>query len=270
MLARQGTVAPPAGAIAELDELLDHSDVDEEAVIALLNRMNATDKATVLFGNYRDKLASAFNTGEMVRAVKALGPPLHVKLDWVREAAGSAKDIDHDDIGALVRAAPQLERDALKTAPWRDFFVDVCTNDTVVGAVTDLHFDLGTKLRWVVEETTDRDWITVVIRFAPTAELAPVLADTALMTWLRDELSGATMRHVERMLHGLLGETGVANTTDTGNEYEALVSMWRSGIVISKHAVAHAGPAGDLRRVHAGQREGLHRVDHGHRDLDGR
>src|SRR4029078_1503099 len=35
--------------------------------------------------------------------------------------------------------------------------------------------------------------------------------------------------------NGLLGVTGVTNTTDTGNEYEAVVSMWRSAMVVSKH-----------------------------------
>jgi hypothetical protein len=235
-LARQPTTtAPPVSKIAQLDELLDHSDVDEEAVLSLLAGMNTADKAAVISGNYRDKLADAFNTGEMVRAVTSLRPPLYVQLDWVRAAAGSAKKIDYPDIAKLVQAAPQPERDALNTSGWREFFVDVCSNDTIVAAVTDLHFDLGTKLRWVVVETSDLDWIKVVIRFAPTAELAPVLADKPMMAWLRDELGAKKMLVVEQMLNGLLGVTSVENTTDTGNEYEAVVSMWRNALVVSKH-----------------------------------
>lgn len=236
-LARNGTATPsaPASLISQLDELLDHFNVDEDAVIALIGRMGAADKATVVSGGYRDKLASAFDTGEMVRAVTVLPMALSQKLEWVHQAAGRASSIDYPDIASLIRAAPQPERDALNTVPWREFFVDVCNNDTMFTAVLDLHFDLGTKLRWVVDEGTNEDALKALIRFSPTPELQPVLDDAPMMAWLRRQLSAREMRTVEEMLHGLLGTTGVANTTDTGNRYEAVIALWRSGMVVNKH-----------------------------------
>ncbi len=232
-----GTAAPaaPASLIAQLDELLDHFNVDEDGVIALITRMSPADKATVVSGGYRDKLASAFNTAEMVRAVTALPMPLGTKLEWVRDAAGGASSIDYGEIASLIRTAPQPERNALDTTPWREFFTDVCDNDTIVTAVTDLHFTLGTKLRWVIDEGTSEERLVGIIRNSPTPELAPVLADAPMMTWMRSELSSRTMTTVENMLKGLLGTTGVTNTTDTGNQYEAVIALWRNGMVVNKH-----------------------------------
>jgi hypothetical protein len=230
-----GTATTPASGITELDELLDHVNVDEDAVIALITRMSPTDKATVVSGGYRDKLADCLDTGEMVRVLTALPMPLATKLDWARAAAGGASSIDYGEIASLITAAPQPERDALKTTPWREFFTDVCDNDTIVTAVTDLHFDLGMKLRWVIDEGTNAEHLGTIIRNSPTAELAPVKADAPMMAWMAGELSSAELRVVREGLDGLLGTTGVTNTTDTGNEYEAVIALWRNGMVVNKH-----------------------------------
>ena len=236
LLARQPSppAAPPAGAsanIEKLDDELDDLNVDEDAVIELLGKLSATEKATVLAGGYRERIASPLNVGEMVRAVKNLGPPLHVKLDWVK-AAGSP---DYDEIRSLITATTsQAERDALKTTPWRDWFVGVCTNVTMAEAVHDLAFDLATKLDWLIDEGTDGELAAWVIRRTPAADLAPVAANTKLMERLADEL-GDDFAAVEKMIrHGLLSEARVTNTTDTGNDYKTWVSLYRSGLRLSK------------------------------------
>jgi hypothetical protein len=230
------TAAPPAR-IARLDELLDRFNVPEGEVIALLGTLTPTEKTLVVSGGYRDKLADALNTDEMVRAVNNLGASasLQIKLDWVRAAAGGASSIDYPQIAAMVRRAPQPERDALKTRPWREFFVDVCTNATMPDAVIDLKHDLQTKLDWLIEEGTNGDRVARVIRLSPATDLAPTLANRPLMDRLRDELSGAGYAVAEKMLrHGLLGEREFENTTDTGNHYRSWVSLYRSGLNISK------------------------------------
>jgi hypothetical protein len=294
-VARQTATA--GNKIDQLDEMLDRFNVPEDEVIALLGTLSAAEKATVLSGGYKDKIADALDTGEMVRAVDNLGPALSVKLDWVSAAAGGAGDIDYSDIKAMIVAAPQDQRDALKSSPWRDFFVDVCTNATMpeavadlrfdlatkldwmgeeisldygdikqlivnapqaerdvlktrpwrdwfVGvctnatmaeAVVDLAFDLATKLKWMVEEGTNLDLVGSVIRNTPAADLPAAAADTAMLDLLRDELGDEDYGVAHRMLTaGLLGETTVENETDTGNEYEALVALSRSGLTISK------------------------------------
>ena len=286
-----------ANKIEELDELLDRFNVPEDEVITLLGTLSAAEKATVLGGGYKDKIAESLDTGEMVRAVDNLGPVLTVKLDWVSAAAGGPGDIDYpdikamivaapqdqrdalkstpwrsffvdvctnatmpeavadlgfdlatkldwmgeeidldySDIKALVVAAPQAERDVLKTTPWRDWFVGVCTNATMAEAVGDLAFDLRTKLAWMVEEGTDIELVGTVIRTTPAADLPAVAADTRFLDLLRDELGDDDYGVAHRMLTaGLLGETEVENETDTGNEYEALVTLARSGLTVSK------------------------------------
>jgi hypothetical protein len=148
---RQGDDDQPTP-LQQLDEMLNRFDVPEEEVIALLAGLSPVDKATVLAGGYKERMAVTLNIGEMVQAVNHLNPPLAVKLEWVQAAAITTSAIDYDDIKSMVVAAPQTERDALKTPAWRDFFVAVCDNETIIEAMKDLHFDLITSLEWIHEE----------------------------------------------------------------------------------------------------------------------
>ena len=141
-----------------LNEMLDSFDVPEEDVIDLCGRLTASEKATVLAGGYRSRMADALDIGEMVRAVDNLGPVLSTKLEWVNEAALMTSSIDYSDIGGMVRSAPQTERDELKINYWKSFFVDVCDNETMVEALNDLGYDLETKLTWLNAEMTVTSW----------------------------------------------------------------------------------------------------------------
>jgi transglutaminase-like putative cysteine protease len=146
---------PIRRSLHDLDERLDMFDVPEEQVISLLAGLTPPEKATVLSTpRYRELIAGALNTSEMVRAVNNLGPELAVKLEWVEAAAGSASSIDYGEIRSLITSAPQVQRDALNTGRWKTFFVDVCDNSTIITAVNDLRFGLVTKLEWVEEEAS--------------------------------------------------------------------------------------------------------------------
>jgi hypothetical protein len=270
VLARQPppVVAPAAAAtIAQLDEALDHFNVNEGHVIDLLGRLSAPDKARVLTGGYGTRLASAFNTSEMVRAVSALHAPLWQALEWVKAAAGTWSDIDYPDVKSLVVAAPQPERDALKTRPWRDRFVGICSNATMVDAVIDLHFDLRTKLDWTIEEGMNTQQAATVVRSAPAAELAPTLADTALMALLRDELSSGGYAQIVKMLQfGLLGE-GDIERNYVGNEYHTWTALYRTGLTFFKRVQYNfdAGvSAADQARFRLEVQEGVNRHMNGH------
>jgi hypothetical protein len=147
-VARQAA-APTQTKIERLDELLDRSDVPEGEVIALLGTLSPAEKNTVLTGGYKAKLADPLTRQEMARAVNNLGFPLATKLEWVAAAAGGADELGYGDIKALVVAAPQDQRDALKSGAWRHFFTEVCTDATILQAVADLKYDLATKLDWI-------------------------------------------------------------------------------------------------------------------------
>jgi hypothetical protein len=299
-VARQ-TAAPTAtpNKIEQLDEMLDRSDVPEDDVIALLATLNAAEKNTVLTGGYKGKLADPLDRHEMVRAVNNLGPPLAVKLEWVAAAAGGADELDYSDIKSLVTAAPQGERDALKSGPWRGFFVEVCndktileaaadmkfdlatkldwigaeydfddlgyaeiqklvlaapqgerdvlktrpwrdwfgkvcTDKTMATAVMDLGFDLKTKLAWMIYEDTNIDLVGMVIRNTPAADLPPVAADTAFLETLHDELGDTNYAVAHRMLtQGLLGEA-IVDTDPSSFDIESKVALFRNGLTVSK------------------------------------
>ena len=118
-------------------------------MIALLATMTPVEKNTVLTGGYKSKLADPLDRHEMARAVTNLGFTLATKLEWVAAAAGGAEELGYKDIKALIVAAPQDQRDILKSGAWREFFIDVCGDETILQAVADLQFDLVTKLDWI-------------------------------------------------------------------------------------------------------------------------
>ncbi len=185
LVQRDPPPAAPAPAavnhIAQLDEMLDRFNVPENEVITLLGQLTPAEKTTVINGGYRGKFASAFNTGEMIRAVTNLGTPLPVSLDWVRAAAGRASSIDYAQIRPLILAA--ADRSVLNTRPWRDFFVDVCDNNTMPTAVADLGLELGPKLDWMnAEANLNYADIKPLILAAPQAQ--------------RDALNNATYRAI--------------------------------------------------------------------------
>jgi hypothetical protein len=206
--------------IQRLNEMLDSFNVPESEVIALIAGMSAADKQGVATAGYRGRLASALNFGEMMRVVTVLPLTLAQKLEWLKEAATLTSAIGYDEIRALVTAAPQAERDALKDA-WKAFFVDVCTNATMVTALNDLGFDLMTKLTWLRAEmtvtsaeldyATIRPWITAAsqadrdalktdawkgffVDVCTNATMFTALTDLAFdlvtkLTWLRAEMT---------------------------------------------------------------------------------
>ncbi len=147
--------------LERLNAMLDSFDVPEEDVISLCGELTADEKQTVLTGGYKDRMANALNVGEMVRAVNYLGYSLETKLSWVKASAlFGTTFMEYSEIKAMVTAAPQSERDGLKTSTTAGviFFVGVCTNETMVEALNDLQYDLVTKLTWLKAEMTITRW----------------------------------------------------------------------------------------------------------------
>jgi hypothetical protein len=94
----------------------------------------------------------------MMQVVTVLPLTLAQKLEWLNASATLTSAIGYSEISTLITAASQPDRDALKTVAWKSFFVDVCDNATMVTAVTDLGFDLITKLTWLQAEMTVTSW----------------------------------------------------------------------------------------------------------------
>ena len=146
--------APPEH-LTSLNEMLDRTNVPEGEVISLLRQLTPTETTTVTTdASYKRRMASAFNIGEMLQAVRILNLKLDKQLEWVEAAATTPSSIDYSDMRSLITTAAQPDRDTLKTARWKGFFVDVCDNSTIIAAVTDLHFDLQTQLEWIEEEAS--------------------------------------------------------------------------------------------------------------------
>jgi hypothetical protein len=145
-----------------LNEMLDRWNVPEEEVISICSELSERERTTVRTnGSYKTRMANALNVGEMVRAVNNLGFSLETKLNWVKASATfGTLFLEYDEIRSMVTTAPQPERDALKTSATagQRFFIEVCTNETMVTALNDLQFDLITKLTWLKAEMTITSW----------------------------------------------------------------------------------------------------------------
>jgi len=193
--------------IEKLDEMLDRFNVPEKEVIALLGKLDPAEKKTVLSGRYKKPIASALNVGEMVKAVNNLGPPLVIKLDWVEEAAGSASSIDYGQIKKMITSKPltPTEKGVFKLKPWRDFFVDVCTNKTIVDAVNDIGFDLTTKLIWMKEEGTSWKLVKPVITGTvdPKEKIA-LYGSTTMKSFFEDVCGNDEMAAAVTLIGGTL------------------------------------------------------------------
>lgn len=136
-----------------LDAALDKWNVPEDDVIAICGKLNAIEKIVLMTTpSYRAKMVSALNGSEMIRAIAGLGFPLSMQLDWIEAAAVATSMISYSDIKRLITSASQPERDALKSTHWQAFFVNVCTNATMIEALVDLKFDIGTALQWLSAE----------------------------------------------------------------------------------------------------------------------
>ena len=141
----------------------------------MCGRLTADERESVRIGNYRDRMASALNVGEMVRAVTALQLPVTTQLRWVEAASIATMAIDYEDIRGLITSASE-GREWLRTPEWREFFVAVCTNETIQQAVVDLELPLADKLRWIGAEmisvSAELDYATIrgLITTAPQDE----------------------------------------------------------------------------------------------------
>ena len=140
--------------IAQLDEMLDAFNTPEEDVITIMGELTPAEKTTVLEPRqgYKQKTADALNVEEMTRAVRNLNPPLVTKLEWIWAATIVTSATDYSEIQSLITSAPSSEY--ADVARLKGFFLDVCDNDTIVQAVTDLQFDLLTQLDWIRSEMT--------------------------------------------------------------------------------------------------------------------
>ncbi|WP_163507491.1 hypothetical protein [Fodinicola acaciae] len=244
-LAIQRATGTATATIAQVDELIDRFNTPEEELIELLGKLSDPDKHTIVVG-YRDRLAGVFNFAEMRRAVDKLGAELPVKLDWLQKAAFMTSGINYSEIKKAVTDAPQAQRDMLKNARWKSFFLSVCSNETIIEAVADLHFDLPTQLTWVRGEAsalmsltlaklrkllTDasagdraivggdawRSFWTDVCTNETMAELVDILFPdnlTRKLEWMADE--GASLAQVEAK---------VAATTDAAQKVAVFASV---------------------------------------------
>lgn len=135
-----------------LNEILKYYNVPEGEVLTILAQLSATDKNKVI-SDYKELLSACLSFTEMKEAVQTLGLPLKDQLTWINDSSFfGTSGTYYTDIKDLVIAAPQSERDALKTDDWKTYFQKVCNDVTMTEALEDLNFDHVTQLAWLRNE----------------------------------------------------------------------------------------------------------------------
>jgi hypothetical protein len=163
--------------LEQVREMLNRTFVPESQVIVLLGELNPAEKETLIAdAALRKRMVKAFSGEEMIRAMTNLKPDLSVTLRMIRDAAVLTSSIDYHEIKPFISAAPKNQRLAPDTVALRNFFISVCTNETIVEAVTDLGLPLKDQLDWVAAEVTsvrasiDYNDIQSLIKKAPQEE----------------------------------------------------------------------------------------------------
>jgi hypothetical protein len=165
----------------------------------------------------RDKLKTSSVVGKgffvtvctnatMKEALNDLAFDLVTKLTWLEaEMIITRWELDYSDIKPWVTAAPQPERDLLKTDPnvGKSFFVLVCDDKTMIEAVGDLAFDMKIQLEWVnaegvefvvkmtwfLDKGGDYDTSKAEILAASKGERSDALADAGLRAVINSKLA---------------------------------------------------------------------------------
>jgi hypothetical protein len=190
----------PVNELARLREILDYFNVPESEAIALFGSLNAADSNTALGdATMKAQAMSAFNNNEMFAAMRYSDGNIHQRLEWMFE-----EGTNWENVQTMLRENTQSVASIRNSNTMRSHFAGVCTNNTMVQAVNALGGDLNFQLNWMAYEGASTENVYSKIRSAPTAQLAPVLADADTMLQLRNDFSRSTFNRITQMLNGLL------------------------------------------------------------------
>ena len=137
----------------------------------------------------KDFFVAVCTNKTMVEALDDLKFDLVTKLSWLyAEMTLVRAELDYSTIKPWITNSKtkQKERDSLKTNTevGKDFFMKVCTNETIKEAVKDLKFDLQTQIEWVREEAGLEE-VKAIIEDAKQAERDVAWKDAKYLKKLR-------------------------------------------------------------------------------------
>jgi hypothetical protein len=75
--------------------------------------------------------------------------------NYFRRAPGMWRDREYSEIAPIIRAFPLADRTALHTAYWKQVFIWVCDDNTILDAANDLGLPPALRQQWIDEE---RSW----------------------------------------------------------------------------------------------------------------
>jgi hypothetical protein len=100
------------------------------------------------------RLGAVLGFAEMLDAVENLGSLSLYNKFWLLDESltRSWTSVDYDEVRDLIINSPIDERSALHTDFWRGVFVDICDNDTIIDAVTNLGLTGEARQAWIDAE----------------------------------------------------------------------------------------------------------------------
>ncbi len=156
-----------------------------------------TERDMLKNGRWQSFFVSVCDNSTIITAVADLRFDLVTQLTWLRSEASARFSLRYGQVQPLITAAPQADRDRLKVPEWKSWFLALCDNRTIFTAMSDLGFDLPTKIEWIRGEASalfslDYAKLSPLLTGATPAELAIVGGDAYRSFWT-DVCTNATM-----------------------------------------------------------------------------
>ncbi|MBW3661672.1 MAG: hypothetical protein KY469_01120 [Actinobacteria bacterium] len=143
-----------------LDARLNDTDVPEGEVVQLLKNLNETVEQPELMSNrWRIRnLADALNASEMREGIEKLRRvPVRDRLFLMGGSVGyDWSELDYSDVQSIITNAAPNDRRQLHVTYWKNRFIQICDDDTIVDATRDLGLPPATARAWIRAE---RSWL---------------------------------------------------------------------------------------------------------------
>jgi hypothetical protein len=139
----------------QVDAMLNDTNVPDAELVAELKLLTPSEQRELMSDTGRAKrLGAVLGFAEMLDVVENLGTLSLYNKFWLLDESltRSWTSVDYDEVQDLIINSPIDERSALHTDFWRDVFVDICDNDTIIDAVTNLGLSGEARQAWIDAE----------------------------------------------------------------------------------------------------------------------
>ncbi|MDQ7024010.1 MAG: hypothetical protein Q9P01_20940 [Anaerolineae bacterium] len=232
LIQREGDETEEKTLSERINEALDGWGADVNQIMEMTQTASAAEKQTVLNDTtLMSRLSGELNRGQMLQLLGNLNALLRLRLTAAMDGWGA----DVQTIISLTRNASDEEKQAvLDDSSLISRLSSELSRESMVRVLTNINAPLSQRITVALNGWgEDFQGILDITAGATAAEKREVATDQTLMTRLIDDLSDEQMQQVSANL-GIQNAAVFTNSTDTGNEYTSLATLFPNGLTIAK------------------------------------